>query len=240
MENKIISTCYAALQPPYQIIKYANDIAMQIGTFIVTMQKEGDMNGMGYHLETHSHPVVVYENKDALDPTRQLCTRRFLEGVVWNYVQVKDVMTICLSNSHLSWDEFTDYLLGDMSRQPGQPRPAINSWHTLVSLGVNVGLPEGGEHEVELMLGRGQTHKRCSWVRSSPGSVLVLCGNGSSEEAMWNDIWGQIQDYTLLFYARKHRSGLRFRYTTKDEACRALVERLNADKRCTGEACAYT
>ena len=47
MENQITSTTYVPLQPPFQIIKYARDIAMQIGTLIVTIQKEGDMNGMG-------------------------------------------------------------------------------------------------------------------------------------------------------------------------------------------------
>ena len=60
MDNKIVSTAYVPLQPPYQIIKYDHDVAMQIGTLIVTIQK----GGKDYQIETHSHPVVSYENKD--------------------------------------------------------------------------------------------------------------------------------------------------------------------------------
>ena len=38
MDNKIVSTAYVPLQPPYQIIMYDHDVAMQIGTLIVTVQ----------------------------------------------------------------------------------------------------------------------------------------------------------------------------------------------------------
>jgi len=34
MDNKIVSTAYVPLQPPYQIIMYDHDVAMQIGTLL--------------------------------------------------------------------------------------------------------------------------------------------------------------------------------------------------------------
>jgi len=81
MDNKIVSTAYVPLQPPYQIIKYDQDVAMQIGTLIVTMQK----GGKDYQIETHSHPVVAYENKERDGMAdNQLTRHQFLEGAVWN------------------------------------------------------------------------------------------------------------------------------------------------------------
>ena len=53
MENKIVSTTYVPLQPPYQIIKYSGAIAMQIGTLIVTIQKDGRGKGCDNHLSFH-------------------------------------------------------------------------------------------------------------------------------------------------------------------------------------------
>jgi len=49
MDHKIVSTAYVPLQPPYQIIKYDQDVAMQIGTLIVTIQKGAE----AYQIETH-------------------------------------------------------------------------------------------------------------------------------------------------------------------------------------------
>ena len=62
MDNKIVSTTYVPLQPPYQIIKYMGDIAMQIGTLIVTIQKEGNINDLWYGIETYSHAGLSYES----------------------------------------------------------------------------------------------------------------------------------------------------------------------------------
>ena len=42
MKGKIVSTLYVPLQPPYQVIKYDKDVAMQIGTLIITIQKESE------------------------------------------------------------------------------------------------------------------------------------------------------------------------------------------------------
>ena len=41
MEKEIVSTAYVPLQPPYQVIKYEQDVAMQIGALIVTVHKKG-------------------------------------------------------------------------------------------------------------------------------------------------------------------------------------------------------
>ena len=63
MDNKIVSTTYVPLQPPYQIIKYGKDIGMQIGTLIATSQLKGDKD-QPFKVETHSYPVVTYGSKE--------------------------------------------------------------------------------------------------------------------------------------------------------------------------------
>ncbi len=151
MDNKIVSTTYVPLQPPFQIIKYSGDIAMQIGTLIVTIQKEGNVNGLGYQIETHSHPVVAYENKFKAEPNQQLTTHQFLEGAVWNYVEVKDVTTICLTNARLPWREFIDFLWRDVKkRKHCVAEPTIAAYWSLDMLCGGVELPEAKHYVIHL------------------------------------------------------------------------------------------
>ena len=100
MDHKIVSTAYVPLQPPYQIIKYDQDVAMQIGTLIVTIQKGAE----AYQIETHSHPVVAYENKEKPElVNNELTNHQFMDGAVWSNVVVKDVTTVCLAGATLTW-----------------------------------------------------------------------------------------------------------------------------------------
>ena len=41
MEKEIVSTAYVPLQPPYQVVKYEQDVAMQIGMLESTSTKNG-------------------------------------------------------------------------------------------------------------------------------------------------------------------------------------------------------
>lgn len=142
MEQKNMSTTYVPLQYPYQIIKYKKDIAMQIGTLIVTTQKEANADGQDYHIETHSHPVVTYDNKANAKPNSQLAKYQFLEGVVWNNVEVKDVTTICLSDARLSWREFIDFLEEDLRCDESAEAPCIDAFWKISKLAGGVAPPE--------------------------------------------------------------------------------------------------
>ena len=111
MKNKVISTAYAPLQPPYQVINYDHNVAMQIGTLIVTIQKDNKSVFSEFEIETHSYPVVAYENKnyDKI-ANNQLTQNRFLEGAVWNKVEIKEVTTLCLAGATLSWLSYMEIL----------------------------------------------------------------------------------------------------------------------------------
>ena len=76
----MIQTQLLSLQPPYYFIYYGGIIGKQIATLVVTLDKT-DEDG-NYGIETHSHPVVVYNRQTA-------------EGVVWDKCEVLDCRTVC-------------------------------------------------------------------------------------------------------------------------------------------------
>lgn len=147
MDHKIMSTAYVPLQPPYQIIKYDQDVAMQIGTLIVTIQKGTE----AYQIETHSHPVVAYENKEKSElVNNELTNHQFMEGAVWNNVEVKDVTTVCLAGATLTWKQFIDVLDHESFVHRYTTTPDVGIFLPLKKLGVKVLPPEGGEYRVDL------------------------------------------------------------------------------------------
>ena len=76
----MIQTHLLPLQPPYNYIYYGGIVGKQIATLVATVDKT-DQEG-NYGLETHSHPVVVYNGQTA-------------EGVVWDKCEVMDCRTVC-------------------------------------------------------------------------------------------------------------------------------------------------
>ena len=236
MDNKIVSTTYVPLQPPYQIIKYSGDIAMQIGTLIITIQKEDNDNGLGYAIETHSHPVVSYENKFKMEPNHQLSSYQFLEGAVWNYVEVKDVTTICLSNSRLSWQDFVEFLWRDMDKRMCVAQPTIRAYWSLEKLCGGVEFPTIQDYEVHLQTDiHYKDHSNTPVVRSGYGDVFALNANAVDEEDMKSRIINQIRGYVMILQSVKGWSDekLTITYTTDAVKLQPLVDGLNQNRRFT-------
>lgn len=231
MTNKInFSTTYVPLQPPYQIIKYTGDIAMQIGTLIVTIQKEGNVNGLGYEIETHSHPVVSYDNKYKTESNHQLSSYRFLEGAVWNNIEVKDVTTICLSNSRLPWREFVDFLWRDMDRRLIVAQPSIAAYWSLDKLCGGVEPPKFAHYTVHFDL---YNHNKIQGenipvVRSLPSDIFALQAQAIDNDTMCQTILREIANYVIIIRNRQRpNSNLTITYETDNPECETLVKRLN-------------
>ena len=116
---------------------------MQIGTLIATTQKYDD-GETPFQIETHSYPVVTYLSKENAVRNKHLGESYFMEGSVWNRVELRDVITICLSDSHLPWQEFIDFLWIDIWRNGSIVPPFIHALHKLGELGVKIDpMPEG-------------------------------------------------------------------------------------------------
>lgn len=228
MENKITSTTYVPLQPPYQIIKYSGAIAMQIGTMVVTIQKEGNVNDIGYNIVTHSHPVVIYEDKSKVDMTTQLSAHHFLEGSVWNYVEVKDVTTVCMNGSHLLWKEFIDFLTYDVDHRLCIAQPSTAMYWNLQDLGVEVESPAIEKYVVYLEK-RLSPDGRTPVIRSRAGSIILLNAPAVDLEEAWRILDNELRNYMYVIRNRQRpNKSFHITFMTEEEEFRDIVERINS------------
>ena len=253
MENKIVSTAYVPLQPPYQIIKYRQDVAMQIGTLIVTVQK----GTSHYQIETHSHPVVSYENKNREGmANNQLTEHYFLEGAVWNNVEVKDVTTVCLTDATLTWMDFLDVLESECISTAYTAKPDIDLYWDLRKLGVKVLPPKERECTVLLTVSVHPEESGLSLQSSFSNQLFLNVSVAEDEEdkehvffikeenkwdsdvwkddeKTWSELKKQLSEYRLIFRDLLFNAGSgRFivTYETDEPRFSKIVVRLNQDE----------
>ena len=233
MDNNKLSTAYVPLRPPYQIIKYGKQVGMQIGTLIATTQIEGDERHP-FRVETHSYPVVTYRNKDADSKEEHLFEKYFMEGVVWDRVELSKISTICLSDSHLPWQEFIDMLWSDLWRTSYYAEPAINLFHKLGEFGVKVDPMPPGTHTVHLQTYCGDEIP--VMVRSERDDIIALNIrlNEGHDQQMADNISMQILKYNLSFNMSPGNAPVgkwRLEFTTDEDMLKPLVELLNHPKK---------
>ena len=233
MDNKNLNTSYVPLQPPYQIIKYGEQIGMQIGTLITTLQLKGDEQHP-FKIETHSFPVVSYRNKDAASKDKHLVEKYFMEGTVWDRVELHRVITICMSDSHLPWQEFVDMLWSDIWRTAYYSAPQISLFYRLSEFGVKIDPIPPGIHEVHLQTYCGD--ERPIMVRTDREDIVCLNVdlNEYDTKAMASAIYNQISNYIFSFAMNpdiKTSGGWSLKFTTDEEMLRPLVELLNKPKK---------
>lgn len=151
----MIQTSYVPLDKPYQIIEYNGRLGIQIGTLIVTKEKR-TQKGDGYAIETHSHPVVSYVNKEIpLDLKRymSLSKPRPFEGVVWEDVELYELNVVTRDNEELTWEDYMQLckkirLCELENREVNAEMHIMNNFGLLQDWGINVALPKkktGGE-----------------------------------------------------------------------------------------------
>lgn len=118
----MIQTQLLKSDKPYQIISAAGMVGVQVATLIVTEEKT--LASGRYIIDTHSHPVVNYANKEGLveelkyfngDPAEEYkyTWRMRPEGAVWNKVEVRDVQVLGLvgaKNPNIDISTFFDLI----------------------------------------------------------------------------------------------------------------------------------
>jgi len=231
MDNNNLSTAYVPLQPPYQIIKYSNQVGMQIGTLIATTRIEGDEHHP-FRVETHSYPVVTYRNKESASKKQHLFEKYFMEGVVWDRVELSKVSTICMSDSHLPWQEFIDMLWSDIWRSGYQAEPAINLFQKLGEFGVKVDTMPPGTHDVHIQTYCTDEHP--VMVRTSRDDIIALNIHlTEDDQQMADSISSQIMSYMMSFALSQNKpvDKWRINFTTDEDMLKPLVELLNHPKK---------
>ncbi|MBQ4387568.1 MAG: hypothetical protein II822_08210 [Prevotella sp.] len=254
MKNKIFSTTYAPLRPPFQVIKYYKDVAIQIGTLIVTFQKDSKKDASDYQIETHSHPVVAYSSKD--DPAminKQLTGQSILEGAVWNNVEVRDVTTVCMSGATLTWNDYLKILEHENFRRRYRLIPDTSLYWQLRKIGVKILPPETRECTVHLNLSVQPEEAGISFQTDlgSPlylnvsvaeddddsGIVFYNKKEGTIDSHVWKDkeevfeeLRGQLSDYRfvlrdLLFHEVVNHFTVT--YKTDQKRYQSVIDRLN-------------
>lgn len=231
MDQNKFSTTYVPLQPPYQIIKYGEDMGMQIGTLIASSMLEDDP----FRIETHSYPVVAYADKNSKKLDKTLYGSRPMEGVVWNRVELRDVLTVCLTGESLTWQEYINFLWADIRFKGFTSSPDFSALHDLRMFGITVAPPSPKDKKEIHLYYKKNEYTEEEVVRSLVNDPLAI-------NIKWYEDPEKMKQLVLiqmLFYKMNiagewltSRELPRFNYKFKsdDKKLAALVESLNSLK----------
>ena len=105
-KNKtMIQTNYVALEHPYRVIYYNGVVGLQIGSLIVTTEKQDEAGGSVVKIK--SHPVVSYCSTEAKKNINRISYPGvFSEAVVWDQVEQNNVTTLCVEGGSIGYDDF--------------------------------------------------------------------------------------------------------------------------------------
>ena len=234
MDKKNFSTSYIPLQKPYQIIKYGKDIGMQIGTLVASCMTDGD-ESQPFRIESHSYPVVAYADKMSITNDKTFFALQPMEGVVWNRVELSDVVTICLTGEHLTWQEFINFLWADINRTGFTASPQYDAVVALRNLGVSISATPKGKHVVHLHYSQNKMTKK-KRVSSSAKDIMVINAPWDDDiQKMKNRVLWQMMMFRLcnigesMEFPGNNRFSLTFE--TDNEELTSLVNILNTLKR---------
>lgn len=230
MENSIFNSNYMPADLPYQIIKYGHATGIQVGTQIVSIQKNGDARHP-FRIETHSYPVIMKENTEKVPANKQLFTHHSMQREIWQNVEVEKVSTLCYTNSHLPWQEFVELLWNDLLRQPREASPDICLYKTLYKYGVTIDPIPSAVHIIHLTTQTIDGHP--TMVCSQRSDIVALNVHFSDNtKAIAGSIQTQVAEYKANFQA-VHKTSFpmgkwRLKYETNEDSLRPLVELMNS------------
>lgn len=244
MSEKVVSTAYSQATPPFQIIYYNGTLGMQIGTLIVTTQKENTENNE-YAISTHSHPVVIYMDKNyqselvssGINWTHSLHFP-VMEGVIWNNVEVRDVTTICFSNnSKLDWNYYCTMLwrltkVCEERFSEKFPLSIVPNYlmNALIPYGVQVTPPAPGSYEINLYK-KTVAEGRGNVIYSAINDILPIYCPYKSNKMLHNNLKTIMMNYCITIGLGTDINNPEYTivFKTEDETLMNIVEQLNTD-----------
>lgn len=236
----MIQSHYISMDHPYPIIRYGLEVAMQVGTLVVVEESESE-NG-GYAIETHSHPVVSYINRERgkiLTPRESLP-----ESVVWNKVEEKDVEYLFLENEEmLRWRTFSHIVQDSVWRSiifDGEPQYSYASRLTNVlrHLGIPVEPLVPGTYDIDLTCDDSDPDVKCLEGETKKlterggyqtegfmniGGIFTFWAEDGDLKSMYDAIVMQIHAYTWY----DSYNSIYFHFSSSDGKYTELAEALN-------------
>lgn len=225
------NTSILPMTAPYRIIKHGYRIGLQIRQLVVT--KVSDNDGQRPNVVTHHYPIVTYENPEKIRTDSQLFNNHDIYEETWD-VEEREVSTLCMSNSHLKWQDFIEIVWNDMYRKTFDAEPQVNIYAMLLKLGVNIEPLPGGIHTVHL---KTNTHEGYPTMVCSDKHDIIAINVPMADQPrdMALGILSQVADYRMYLqqtFNTLYPLGLwRIFYTTDDEALRQAVDILNNPKK---------
>lgn len=228
----VVNSHYVPLQEPYPIIYYGGSVAMQIGTLIVVYGPGEEPGRLGRlftsRLTTTSHPVVAYGNKFVSEPRNEWRLNMWSEGVVWDYVQLKDVFTLCFTKQKEINYEAIDVLTTSI-----RLKEAVNGAYKFRLSTVLKDLENMGIKRPELLSQlmpsapaqvsiNKNLAKDLVCVRGF-GAMFCCVRLGDDMEEIVTEIRRQIADYLMLLKPKE----IELTFTTDDPECQDIVDALN-------------
>lgn len=228
----IVNSHYVPLQEPYPIIYYGGTIAMQTGTLIVVNAPGEEPRHLGRvfssRMTTSSHPVVTYGNKFVSEPRGEWRQNMWSEGVVWDYVQLKDVYTFCFTKQkQVNFETIT--VLTTTIRM----KEALSGTYKFRVSTVLKDLENFGIEKPDMlsrMLPFGPLH--VSAVKNLERDLVIVTGFGAlfccvlmetDVEKMVTEIRRQVADYLMLLQPKEFELS----YETNVPECKSIVDALN-------------
>lgn len=224
----IVNSHYVPLKEPYPIIYYGGTVAMQIGTLIV-VYGPGEERGIRGNLVTSrmttcSHPVVAYGNKYVSEPRGEWRLNMWSEGVVWDYVQLKDVFTLCFTKQKEINFEAINVLTTSI-----RLKEAVNGTYKFRLSTVLKDLENMGIERPELLCRlkpAGPLHVSINKNFAKDlvciygfGAMFCCVRLGDNMEEMVTEIRRQIADYLMLFKPKE----IELTFATEYPECQDIV-----------------
>lgn len=228
----IVNSHYVQLHEPYPIIYYGGTVAMQIGTLII-VNGPGLEEGMRGHvissrMSTRSHPVVAYGNKYTSEPRGEWRQNMWSEGVVWDYVQLKDVFTFCFTKQTEVNYEAIDVLTTSIRLKEAVSGTYKFRLSSVLKDLENMGIKRPKLLSQLLPVGPLRVTINRNLAKdvvcvSGFGALFCCVRHGDDIDGMITEIRRQVTDYLMLFKPRD----IDLTYATDVPECQDIVDALN-------------
>lgn len=229
MDNKIVSTTYVPLQPPFKIIKHGHKIGVQIGT-----QRCMITDASSLRIKTRNFPVVAVEDKIMALRNEMLVFNGSSEGEVWDNVESQKVSVLCELGTQLSWMDFIEILWHDHARlgDPCEKIQKVHIFRKIIKYNGSQELPSPGLYTIHLHTGK--TGDAPVVVCSAKDDIFALNVKWTDDPvALEQSIVCDLNEYLLILSPNRSARWWRMTYETEEDQLRPLIDRLNANTRAT-------